>query len=127
MSMSNTLARVSDQENIYRSVSSTNWVDDEMRPSTSTFKNAIGVSVDVEHNRSTKDCIDFLATRFPDQVAVIRLATKFCRSVSLEVEYVPETGNPHHAHIVNEDGTFNISKGKRKLLIEGGYLVLKPA
>lgn len=82
--------------------------------------------MDVEHSRTKQECVNYLALRFPDQVAVIRLSVVFCRNLLLDVVYAPEDGNPHHAHLLNESGSYDIPKGKIKQLIQVGNLVFKP-
>ena len=125
--MSTSQARVADYEHIYRSIHSIHWVTDESRVSSAAFKNKLGVSVDVEHGRSQAECISTLAARFPSQAAVIRLSVSFCRSILLEVEYAHEVGNPHHAHLLNDDRSVNLPSSKIKKLRDLDFLVLRPA
>ncbi len=51
---------IADDEYLYRGIIQLNWDYENNRPSSATFKDSKGVSVDRDSYRHEKECIDFL-------------------------------------------------------------------
>ena len=89
---------ISDEEYLYRGVIEHNWDYDNNRPSSATFKDSKGASVDRDAGRSEKDCINNLL-KVRDFHAVCKVKTYDVRILNAIVLYKPVESNIYHSEI----------------------------
>lgn len=88
----------SDVENLFRGVTDKNWDYEENRPSSATFKDSKGASVDRDGGRTDEACTSALLLKRPYK-AVVKLSVADVKSVGAILIYKPENDNIYHSEI----------------------------
>jgi hypothetical protein len=88
----------SDTENLFRGVIDNNWDYEENRPSSATFKDSQGASVDRDGGRTDEVCTSALLSKRPYK-AVVKLSVADVKSVGAILIYKPEDDNIFHSEI----------------------------
>lgn len=88
----------SDAENLFRGVIDTNWDYEENRPSSATFKDSKGASVDRDGGRTDGVCTSALLLRRPYK-AIVKLSVADVKSVGAILIYKPKDDNIYHSEI----------------------------
>lgn len=115
---------VNDSEFLYRGVVVQNWDFENNRPSSATFKDSLGVSVDRDGGRSDKDCIDQIM-QVKDFQAICKVITSDVRSLGAEVFYRPVEGNIYHSEIHDSHERVQMRGKKPKVLREKSSVVFQ--
>ena len=89
---------ISDDEFLYRGIISNNWDFENNRPSSATFKDSNGVSVDRDNGRIDEHCIYLLKQR-KDYFGVCKVKTASVREIGAIVKYLPTDDNIYHSEI----------------------------
>ncbi|MEX2567938.1 MAG: hypothetical protein WD431_18470 [Cyclobacteriaceae bacterium] len=89
---------VDDNEFLFRGVVDKNWDFENDRPTSATFKDSKGVSVDRDGGRTEKECINKI-NLVADFHAVCKVRTKDVRKLSAIVLYKPIDENKFHSEI----------------------------
>lgn len=89
---------VLDNEYLYRGVIELNWDWNNNRPSSATFKDSKGVSVDRGAFRKEEECINYLLSK-KDFIAVCKVLTQDVRNLDAIVLYKEIPSNKYHSEI----------------------------
>lgn len=91
-------SEISDDEFLYRGVIEQNWDFENDRPSSATFKDSNGVSVDRDGSRSLESCIQALKAS-KAFFAICRVKASAVRNNGAVIKYLPEPDNIYHSEI----------------------------
>lgn len=117
-------SEISDDEFLYRGIIEVNWDFENNRPSSATFKDSKGVSVDREGKRHPNQCvISLLASR--DFFAICKIEASKVREHAAIVKYLPEPDNPYHSEIHDSMSRIQMKGSKPQKLREGSVVVYK--
>jgi hypothetical protein len=103
-------------ELLYRGVVKANWDYEKARPSSATFKDSNGISVDRDGGRSESECIEFLLAKRKWK-AIARVTVQNVLDVNAIVIYkpvVPE--NLFHSEIHDSTSKLTLPQSKSKKL-----------
>lgn len=89
---------VHDDEYLYRGVVKNNWDFLNGRPSSATYKDSLGVSVDRQGERNDNDSVLSLLDK-KDFFAVCKVLTRDVRALDALVYYLPKNDNLYHSEI----------------------------
>lgn len=104
---------IEDIEYLYRGVVPQNWDSENKRPSSATFKDSSGTSVDRDAGRNMDECIKFLSKK-KNFKAICRITAKDVRSVNAEAIYKPTKENKYHSEIHDSVVKVQLSSGKAR-------------
>jgi hypothetical protein len=113
---------IANDEYLYRGIIQHNWDYENNRPSSATFKDSKGVSVDRGNYRQEKDCIDFL-TEKKDFFAVCKIQTKKVRDLSAIAKYLPIEDNVYHSEIHDSEERIQMRGNKPKKIRDASHVV----
>ncbi len=114
---------ISDREYLYRGVIELNWDFDNDRPSSATFKDSKGVSVDRDGERLESDCIKSLLNS-KNFFAVCKVLTSEVRKLNALVLYKPVLpSNPYHSEIHDSEERVQM-RGKKPNKIRDRSIVV---
>ena len=104
-----------DEEFLFRWVIDINWDYEADRPSSATFKDSKGVSVDRQYGRDSEECVTFLqgGRDFKAVCAVSSFDIKQCLAYP---KYLPIDSNPYHSEIHDDKDRVDIRKSKARNL-----------
>ncbi|MDN5202854.1 hypothetical protein QQ008_15800 [Fulvivirgaceae bacterium BMA10] len=113
---------VGDREFLFRGIVINSWDFENDRPSSATFKDSKGVSVDRDGGRTEEDCINHLK-KVKDFHAICKVLTMDVRELNALVLYKPISENIYHSEI--HDSTERITlRGKKPNRIRERSLVV---
>jgi len=115
---------VLENEYLYRGVIELNWDFERQRVTSAAFKDSQGVSVDRQHTRSYRQCIDFL-NRSTTFFAICKVQTKDVLELNALVKYLPIEGNPYHSEIHDSKERIQMRGAKPKRIREKSEIVYK--
>ena len=113
---------IGDGEYLYRGVVEVNWDDERQRPSSATFKDSLGVSVDRDASREKEECINRLIN-FKSFKAICRVTALAVRSADAVAKYMPTEDNIYHSEIHNTEDKIPLSGGKANRIREQSEVV----
>lgn len=102
---------IDDNEWLFRGVVEANWDYSQNRPSSATFKDSNGVSVDRDAGRSNSECIIVLSQRKPFK-AISRVLTSSVRQLNAIALYKPISENLYHSEIHDSADRIQIKGSK---------------
>lgn len=103
------------EESLYRGVVKINWDYERGRPSSATFKDSNGISVDRGGGRNESDCIDFLLSKRKWK-AISKVSVRDVLSVNAVVLYKPIPENMFHSEIHDSTTKLTLPQSKSKKL-----------
>lgn len=113
---------ISDDEFLYRGVIELNWDYENNRPSSATFKDSKGVSVDRDNFRQEKDCVGFLISK-RDFFAVCKVQTKKVLELNAITKYLPVSDNEFHSEIHDSNERIQMRGKKPKKIRDASKVV----
>jgi len=113
--------KIEDNEFLYRGVVIQFWDFENDRPTSATYKDSNGVSVDRDGNREEKDCIDKLKN-FNDFHAICKVLTRDVRDLNAIVLYKPIPDNDYHSEIHDSNERIQM-RGKKPSIIREKSMV----
>lgn len=103
-------------ESLYRGVVKVNWDYEKARPSSATFKDSNGISVDRDGGRTESDCINFLLAK-KKWKAIAKITVQDVLDVNAIVIYKPDIpGNMFHSEIHDSTSKLTLPQSKSKKL-----------
>ena len=121
---SSPLPEIPDQENLYRGIHSTQWNEEESRPSSAAFKDRRGLSVDRCNLRDEEDVINFLLSKKPHR-GIVKISVPYARELPSMVVYAPVDGNIYHSELHNDEDKLELARGKAKRLAKDSEVVFE--
>ncbi|TRX45784.1 hypothetical protein FNH22_31410 [Fulvivirga sp. M361] len=115
---------IEDSEFLFRGVVTQNWDFENDRPTSATFKDSKGVSVDRDGGRDDKDCIDKIKT-VNDFHAICKVMTKDVRDLDAVVFYKPVPENDYHSEIHDSNERIQMKGKKPSKIRERSIVVYK--
>lgn len=116
---------VGDEEYLFRGIVPVNWDFDNDRPSSATFKDSLGVSVDRDGGRTDQDCIEKLIER-KNFFAICKVLTKDVRDVGAIVKYAPiNPQNLFHSEIHDSETSVQLKGKKPNRIRDCSFVVFK--
>lgn len=88
----------SDQENLFRGVIDLNWDYELNRPSSATFKDSQGASVDRDGGRTDEECTLFLLSKRTFK-AIVKFSVADVKNIGAILIYMPLDDNIYHTEI----------------------------
>ncbi len=116
--------KILDEEYLYRGIIDINWDFENDRPSSATFKDSKGVSVDREGDRTEDKCIEALTSK-RNFLAICKVKAKQIREVNAIVKYVPLQDNIYHSEIHDSDERIQLRGKKPKKIRDKASVVFK--
>ncbi len=115
---------IDDKEFLYRGIIELNWDYTNDRPSSATFKDSKGVSVDRDAQRSETECIDFLRNN-KDFFAICKVQTDQVKELKAIVKYLPIDNNIFHSEIHDSEERIQMRGSKPKKIRDASEVVYK--
>lgn len=115
---------IEDDEFLYRGIVTQNWDFENDRPTSATFKDSKGVSVDRDGGRKEKNCIAKLIS-VKDFHAICKVKTKDVRGLDAVVFYRPTPGNDFHSEIHDSKERIQMRGKKPSKIREKSLVVYK--
>lgn len=115
---------IEDDEYLYRGIIDLNWDYENNRPSSATFKDSRGVSVDREGGRREESCISALSTK-KDFFAICKVITRKVRELNALVKYVPIEDNQYHSEIHDSEERIQLRGSKPKKIRDNAIIIFK--
>lgn len=113
---------IGDEEYLYRGVVEINWDNELQRPSSATYKDSFGVSVNRDASRKEQDCVEQLLNLKPFK-AVCRVTALTVRKIEAVAKYLPTEDNIYHSEIHNSEDKIPLSGGKASKIREQSEVV----
>jgi len=113
---------IDDEEFLYRGIIEHNWDYENNRPSSATYKDSKGVSVDRDGQRTEKKCITFLKNS-KDFFAVCKVMTKTVKELNAIPKYLPIEDNPYHSEIHDSAERIQMRGSKPKKIRDASVVV----
>lgn len=104
-----------DDEFLYRGVVDHNWDYQENRPSSATFKDSKGVSVNREARRTESECVLQLLNTKAFK-AIVKISVKDVNECNAISKYTPIPDNEYHSEIHDSIDRVEIRSGKARSL-----------
>jgi len=104
---------IDDNEYLYRGIIELNWDYENNPPSSATFKDSKGVSVDRDNHRPERECIDFIKSK-KDFFAVCKVQTRKVIELQALVKYQPIQDNIYHSEIHDSQDRIQLRGSKPK-------------
>lgn len=117
-------SEIEDNEYLYRGVVTQNWDFENDRPTSATYKDSQGVSVDRDGGRNGHDCIEKLKS-VNDFHAICKVMTKDIRDLDAVVFYKPITDNNYHSEIHDSNERIQMRGKKPSKIREKSTVVYK--
>ena len=122
-SIPNTLNNsIDDNEFLYRGIIEINWDFQNQRPSSATFKDSKGVSVDRQADRTTNQSIAFLKSN-KDFFAICKVKAQSVRNRNAIIKYLPIKGNIFHSEIHDSQERIQMKGSKPKKIRDESIIV----
>lgn len=115
---------INNDEYLYRGIIELNWDYENNRPSSATFKDSNGVSVDRDNSRPELECIEFIKNK-KNFFAICKIETYDVRELNAVVKYSPIENNIHHSEIHDSLEKVQMQGSKPKKLRDATILVYK--
>lgn len=115
---------INENEFLYRGIIEINWDFNNNRPSSATFKDSKGVSVDRDANRIEKDCVSFLNSK-KNFFAICKVKCKEVIEKSAIVKYLPVEDNIYHSEIHDSEDRIQMRGSKPKKIRDNSIVVYK--
>lgn len=115
---------IDDDELLFRGIISLNWDDEADRPSSATFKDSKGVSVDRQGCRDSEECVKYLKENKVFK-AICAISSGDVKSIGACPKYLPTEINPYHSEIHDEEHRVEIRKSKARNLSRKCITVFK--
>lgn len=115
---------IENKEYLYRGIIELNWDYENNRPSSATFKDSLGVSVDRDGGRLEENCISNLNNK-KDFFAICKVITEKVRELDAYVKYVPEDDNAYHSEIHDSEGRIQLRGSKPKKIRDNSIIVFR--
>lgn len=115
---------VDDSEFLYRGIIEVNWDFENDRPSSATFKDSFGVSVDRDNWRKEADCIEFLLKK-KGFFSICKIKTGKVRALNALVKYLPANDNIYHTEIHDSEERAQMKGSKPKKIRDLAEVVYK--
>lgn len=113
---------IADDEYLYRGITELNWDYENNRPSSATFKDSKGVSVDRDNYREEKDCIDFLLSKIYF-FGICKIQTQKVKELNAIARYLPEENNIYHSEIHDSEEKIQLKGSKPKKIRDASEVV----
>jgi len=113
---------INDNEFLYRGIIEINWDFQNNRPSSATFKDSKGVSVDREADRTEKECIDFLKSS-KDFFSICKVKAESVRNRNAIIKYLPVENNIYHSEIHDSEERVQMRGSKPKRIRDESMVV----
>ena len=107
---------------LYRGIIELNWDFENNRPSSATYKDSKGVSVDRDNFRQEKECLDFLLSK-KVFFAVCKVQTKEVRELNAITKYLPVDDNEFHSEIHDSEERIQMRGKKPKKIRDASEVV----
>lgn len=117
-------SNINPDEYLYRGVVEVNWDFNNNRPSSATFKDSTGVSVDRDGGRIESECLSFLSGN-RDFYAICKVQTATVRNLGAEVIYSPLNNNIYHSEIHDSLSRIQMRGSKPRNIRESSTVVFK--
>lgn len=117
-------SKIENHEFLYRGIIESNWDYENNRPSSATFKDSKGVSVDRFGDRNEVDCIDFLNDK-KKFFAICKVQVGKVRDENAIVKYLPELNNIYHSEIHDSEDRVQMKGSKPKKIRDAAIVVHK--
>lgn len=114
---------INDNEWLYRGVVEANWDYSQNRPSSATFKDSNGASVDRDAGRLNSECISTLNQRKPFK-AICRVLTSSVRNLNAIAQYLPTDENIYHSEIHDSANRIPLKSSKATNLRNNSEIML---
>ncbi len=106
--------RFNSEESLYRGVVKINWDYEKARPSSATFKDSNGISVDRDGGRNESECVDFLLAKRKWK-AIAKVTVQNVLDVNAVVIYKPDVPeNIFHSEIHDSTSKLTLPQSKSK-------------
>ncbi len=116
---------IDDNEFLYRGIIEHNWDYENNRPSSATYKDSKGVSVDRDGQRGEKECVDYLNGK-KNFFAVCKVKAQTVRELNAITKYLPiENINPFHSEIHDSETRIQMRGSKPKKIRDASEVVFK--
>lgn len=115
---------IENDEYLYRGIVENNWDFENNRPSSATFKDSIGVSVDRDNKRPENECVNFLTTT-KSFFAVCKVKTAHVRELNGLVKYSPTENNPFHSEIHDSTERISLRGSKPKKIRDASQVIYR--
>ncbi len=115
-------SHIDDEEYLYRGIIELNWDYDNNRPSSATFKDSKGVSVDRDNYREEKDCIDFHLSKI-SFFGICKIQTQKVKELNAIARYLPEENNIYHSEIHDSEEKIQLKGSKPKKIRDASQVV----
>ncbi|OQY03451.1 MAG: hypothetical protein B6I20_05055 [Bacteroidetes bacterium 4572_117] len=115
---------ISDDEFLFRGIIHINWDFNHDRPSSATFKDSFGVSVDRDGGRNDKDCYNSLLSQ-KDFFAICKVKKKDILDLNGIVKYLPEENNIYHSEIHDSEERIQLRGKKPKRIRDKAIVVYR--
>lgn len=114
---------VAANEYLYRGVVDSQWDYEHSRPSSATFKDSKGASVDRDlTTRDTQACVSALLESKPFK-AICRVKEWAVENAGAITKYLPVPGNDYHCEIHDSVVKITLSSGKAKKVRDSSEVV----
>lgn len=120
-------SEITNNEILYRAIPNQPnfWNEIENRPTSALFKDAKGVSVDRDGERTEDEILSKLLQCRKDYGAG-KIAAEICNSIDLYLKPDKRPENDYHALILASEDKIQISNGKARKLSKEFNLLIKP-
>jgi hypothetical protein len=115
---------IGDEEYLYRGIIQEFWDYENNRPSSASFKDSLGVSVDRDGGRVEKECAEFLLNR-KEFFAIAKIQTKTVRELNAIAKYTPKIDNHYHSEIHDSVERIRLRGKKPAKLRDYAIIVLR--
>lgn len=115
---------IANDEYLYRGIIEINWDFENNRPSSSTFKDSNGISVDRDNYRREIDCIDFLRNG-KDFFGICKVQCKHVRELNAIAKYLPIEKNIYHSEIHDSEERIQLKGSKPKKIRDASLVVFR--
>lgn len=115
---------IEDEEFLYRGIIEFNWDYKNNRPSSATFKDSKGVSVDRDNFRQEKECVEYLKEK-KDFFGICKVKTRAVKELEALVKYIPTSDNIFHSEIHDSEERIQLKGKKPKKIRDNSKVVYK--
>lgn len=115
---------IANDEYLYRGIIELNWDFENNRPSSATFKDSKGVSVDRDNFRQEQDCIEFLITK-NDFFGICKVQMQKVKEFNAIAKYLPVQNNLYHSEIHDSIERIQLKGSKPKKIRDASMVVFR--
>ncbi len=106
---------INENEYLYRGIIEINWDFENNRPSSATFKDSKGISVDRDNFRTETECLEYMQSS-KKFFAICKIKTLKVVELNAVVKYKPTNLNIYHSEIHDSENKIQIQGSKSKKL-----------